>query len=75
MILKTMTINDLGCIGTARKLHYKLGNSNYYFYYYKGNSAQNFVVDEDGNNITNKKIGQQILSSGMNYIFYHDYGA
>ena len=69
MNLKEMKITDCGIFGTARKIHYKLGNDNYYFYSYKGNPLQNFVADEAGNNITNTKLGSQIMLSGMNFIF------
>lgn len=73
MKLGIMKIVDMGFSGTARKICYKLNNKNYYFYCYKGNPNQNFVADEEGNNITNSKLGMEIKLSGMNYIFYNDY--
>ncbi len=69
LYMKEMKITDCGVFGTARKIHYKIGNDNYYFYFYKGNSLQNFVVDAEGNDITKSKIGSQIMLSGMNFIF------
>ena len=73
MELGIMKIVDMGFSGTARKICYKLNNKNYYFYYYTGNVSQSFVADEEGNNITNSKLGMNIKCSGMNYIFCHDY--
>lgn len=69
MHVKEMKITDCGFFGTARKIHYKMGNDNYYFYSYKGNSLQNFVVDAEGNDITRSELGSQIMLSGMNFIF------
>lgn len=67
--VKEMRITDCGFFGSARKIHYKMGNDNYYFYSYKGNPLQNFVVDAEGNDITKSELGSQIMISGMNFIF------
>lgn len=73
MILGIMKIKDCGISGQARKINYQLGNKNYYFYSYFGNPNQDFVADEEGNNITNTNLGMEIKRSGMNYIFNKDY--
>ena len=67
--MKEMKITDCGMFGSARKIHYKLGNDDYYFYSYKGNALQNFVVDAEGNNITKTELGSKIMLSGMNFVF------
>lgn len=69
LYVKEMKITDCGFFGTARKIHYKMGNDDYYFYSYKGNPLQNFVADADGNDITRSELGSQIMLSGMNFIF------
>ena len=56
--------------GNARKLHYKLGNEDFYCYIYKGNSSQNFVVTNNGD-VLNNDLSGEILRSAMNYIFYN----
>ena len=66
-----LIINDLGMFGAARKLHYKLGNENFYCYIYNGNPIQNFIVTDKGN-VVNNNLGGEILRSAMNYVFYNN---
>lgn len=68
MIHGLKSICDCGIFGQARKIKFKIGNKNYYFYSYFGNPNQDFVADEKGNDITNTKLGIEIKLSGANYI-------
>ena len=69
-ILGEMKIIDCGRSGQARKLLYILGKKIYIYYCYFGNPIQDFVIDDKENIISNKKLENEIMRSGRNYIYY-----
>lgn len=69
-ILGEMKIIDCGKSGQARKLLYILGKKIYIYYCYFGNSTQDFVIDDKENIISDKKLENEIMRSGRNYIYY-----
>ena len=66
-----MQIKIIKDFGNSLKMICSLKNNRYYVYYYKENPNQNFVVNEEGRNITRTKEGMQALINCMNYIFYN----
>lgn len=69
-ILGEMKIIDCGKSGQARKLLYILGKKIYIYYCYFGNPMQDFVIDDKENIISDKKLENEIMRSGRNYIYY-----
>lgn len=69
-ILGEMKIIDCGKSGQARKLLYILGKKIYIYYCYFGNPVQDFVIDDKENIISDKKLENEIMRSGRNYIYY-----
>lgn len=69
-ILGEMKIIDCGKSGQARKLLYILGKKIYTYYCYFGNPTQDFVIDDKENIISDKKLENEIMRSGRNYIYY-----
>lgn len=69
-ILGEMKIIDCGKSGQARKLLYILGKKTYIYYCYFGNPMQDFVIDDKENIISDKKLENEIMRSGRNYIYY-----
>lgn len=65
-----MKIIDCGKSGQAQKLLYILGKKIYIYYCYFGNPIQDFVIDDKENIISNKKLENEIMRSGRNYIYY-----
>lgn len=69
-ILGEMKIIDCGKSGQARKLLYILGKKIYIYYCYFNNPMQDFVIDDKENIISDKKLENEIMRSGRNYIYY-----
>lgn len=69
-ILEEMKIIDCGESGRARKLLYILGKKIYIYYCYFGNHIQDFIIDDKENIISDKKLENEIMRSGRNYIYY-----
>lgn len=69
-ILGEMKIIDCGKSGQARKLLYILGKKIYIYYCYFSNPMQDFVIDDKENIISDKKLENEIMRSGRNYIYY-----
>lgn len=69
-IFEEMKIIDCGESGQARKLLYILGKKIYIYYCYFGNPVQDFVIDDKENIISDKKLENEIMRSGRNYIYY-----
>ena len=56
-----MKIALLKDCGSFKKYVCQVCQKNYFCYLYNGNYRQNFVVDGNDNDITNTKLGLQIL--------------